>query len=468
MKLRSQLFFTLLFASAVLIALMFAVSNWSFNRGFLEYLNSVQLQRLDDLADSLTDYHDEHNNFDALANDPRMWRQQLDAGVGERSGRAGKPPPKRDRKGNGGRPRPSQPIVLANNNKQPLIGPKKLPNDMLWRPIVTDTGTVGYLGILPRNQLTDEVDKVFSSQQQKSFATAAIIMVFACALLAILLSSRLIRPLLDIQRAVTQISGGAFSHRVEAQRQDELGDLARDINQLAMTLEKNLKARQQWLAEISHELRTPVAVLQSEIEAIQDGVTSANDQSIASLHNETLRLSRLIQDLHELTLSDAGSLSYQMQNLDLVALIKERLQANQLSLQSAELAFSLDASPQKLFMNGDRDRLSQLIDNLLQNSLRYTDKPGQLQITLRHQDSQLIFIWEDTFPGVTDEQLPQLFDPLYRTEESRNRAHGGAGLGLSIVQKIIMAHQGTIEARSSELGGLCINMQLPINHRQSS
>ena len=285
-------------------------------------------------------------------------------------------------------------------------------------------------------------------------------MVLASAILAILMSSRLVKPIVGIQRAVSDISRGNFAHRVALDRRDELGELGRDVNQLAFTLEENLTARQQSFAEISHELRTPVAVLQGEIEAMQDGIKKIDVTSIASLHGETLRLSHLINDLHELSLMDVGSLNYQMIELDINELLRSRLSAAQQMLDEKRIEVQLDNTAATTQTMGDVQRLGQLFDNLLQNSIRYTNAGGKIEISLSSDERYLKLNWEDSAPGVRDEQLPHIFESLYRTEQSRSRESGGSGLGLAIAKKIIYAHQGVIAAEHSKLGGLCISLQL--------
>jgi two-component system sensor histidine kinase BaeS len=265
-----------------------------------------------------------------------------------------------------------------------------------------------------------------------------------------------------VNKAVSRISRGDYAERLDVLRRDEIGDLARNINRLAVTLDKNLGARQQWLAEISHELRTPVAVLQGEIEAMQDGVIPIDKSAIASLHGESLRLSRLIDDLHDLTMSDIGALSYRFEPLDLTRVIKERCDAGMAPAMTRCISITRQCPDEPLMVRGDRQRLVQLLDNLMQNSIRYTDPGGSIHVCVSRQSDDALISWQDSTPGVSDVQLPKLFDPLYRTEESRGRDTGGAGLGLSIVKKIVDAHEGRVEAAHSPSGGLAIHIQLPL------
>jgi len=489
MRLKYQLFISLLCVSAILIVLMYVFSNWSFNRGFLTYLNNVEEQRLNAVADELSDEYQLANGWSRLRSDESRWRainRQFARFGGEQRRRQNdkrrqgqqsesSAEPRNSNSGGEGRGSPNGPprgprLILADSDKQILIGSRRQSKKIIWRrqskkiiwkPILVNDVRVGFVGMPSRDSLSDELDQLFAAQQARSYRSAALAMVLVSALLAILLSSRIVKPIVRIQRAVSDISGGDFSHRVEATRRDELGELSRDINQLAFTLQENLTQRQQWLAEISHELRTPVAVLQGEIEAMQDGITQVDETAIGSLHVETLRLSRLINDLQELSASDVGSLNYRMIDLDLAELVQSRLNAGHSMLddKNIEVVFNNNLKSSKCV--GDEQRLGQLFDNLLQNSARYTNAGGKLVVSLSQDDGQLKLDWQDSSPGVQDDQLPFLFDSLYRTEESRSRETGGSGLGLSIAKKIADAHQATIEAGHSELGGLCITVRLP-------
>lgn len=482
MRLRYQLFLTLLLTSATLIAIMVAFNTWNFNRGFSNYVIDNEKQRLKPTINQLAYAYDRYKSWDWLKNDRqaldgfldpvrRNLRDGRDLG-NRRDGQTGRA--RRDQEVLGGEqqrptpnrapPRPGGPrprILLADENHIPLLGDNEPPKNVVWVPINWEDTTVGYLGIREPNGLPGELDLVFASQQLRSFAYTAVAMFLLSGLIAVALSSRIVKPILNLSRAVGHISGGDFQQRIENNSQDEIGDLSRNINQLARTLERNLKARQQWMAEISHELRTPVAILQGEIEAIQDGVNPLDQKAIESLHAESTRLGRLIDDLHELTLSDMGALNYQMEPLNLFDLVEQRVQSARPLTSEHKLSVSLNKRT-PIIVQADPQRLAQLIDNLLQNSVRYTDEGGAIEVSLSRKAGNAILEWVDSSPGVTAEQLPNLFEPLYRTEGSRSREFGGSGLGLSIVEKIVTAHQGQINAFHSPLGGLGIKVMLPI------
>lgn len=291
-------------------------------------------------------------------------------------------------------------------------------------------------------------------------------MVLLSALLSIPLASWLVKPLLKLKSAIVEVSQGNYAHRVGLSRKDEIGDLAQGINSLAGTLEQNRDARRRWVAEISHELRTPVSVLQAELEAMQDGLRRLDAHSVDSIHSEVRKLAHLIDDLHQLSLSDTGALEYRMAPLCLGIFIEAQMQSVAGKISETDLQISIDANSKPFLINADKQRLAQLVANLLQNSVRYTDSPGEVAIAVARTANGISLSWEDSAPGVLADELTHLFEPLYRAEKSRSRAHGGSGLGLSIVSRIVQAHGGDIQAAPSRLGGLKLVIEFPALSKQ--
>jgi two-component system sensor histidine kinase BaeS len=288
----------------------------------------------------------------------------------------------------------------------------------------------------------------------------AAILVLLAAGFALILAKRLIRPIRALAGATHDLASGRYHTRVPGTSSDELGQLARDFNSLALTLEKNEQARRQWVADISHELRTPLAVLRGEIEAIQDGIRRPTEASIRSLHGEVMRLSRLVDDLYQLSLSDLGVLTCRKEELDLAELLTDVLDSYREGLAAKEIGLSAEMEP-RCILSGDRERLHQLFSNLMDNSLKYTDSGGSLAVRMECREGRAVIDFLDSTPGVSEGELEKLFDRLYRVESSRNRKTGGAGLGLTICRNIAEAHAGTITARPSPSGGLWIRVVLP-------
>lgn len=454
MRLKYQLFLALLMASALLILLMYAISSWSFSKGLLDYVNQSAVQRASNAVAELESVYEEKQSWDWAHRESPQWIGVL--GQDPTRGNRGRPP---------GRRAPL--FVLADSERRTIIGPPRVSPETQWLAINNNGSIVGYLGYRRLNRLDSELDQAFEKQQTASFAYAGLGMVLLSAILAIPMASLLIKPLLRMGNAVEFMGQGDYTQRLPGQRNDELGELSRNINQLATTLEHNRESRQRWIAEISHELRTPMAVLRGEIEALQDGVRTMNADALNSLHSEIMRLNRLVDDLHTLSLSDIGALDYRTEAVVVESLLADFIEAKADDVASASLTLHTAFAEPGFVVNADSQRLLQLFSNLFQNSIRYTDEGGVLDIKTEHVNGKLHIVWADSSPGVPEDALPQLFDPLYRVENSRNRATGGSGLGLSIARKIVEGHEGSISASVSALGGLQLDICLPLRDLSS-
>ena len=205
---------------------------------------------------------------------------------------------------------------------------------------------------------------------------------------------------------------------------------------------------------------------------MQDGVRPLNSDTLDSLHTEVIHLNTLVNDLHELSMSDLGALVYEKEQLDIAELLEQSVDMHRPLAARHQINVHLNietSDPQReILMLGDEDRLMQLFDNLLQNTCRYTDPDGELHIVLRENADQVRIEWYDSAPGVQEADLQHLFDRLYRVEASRNRAKGGSGLGLTICQNIVHAHEGTISASPSPLGGLKLTIVFPRRPNKAS
>ena len=355
-------------------------------------------------------------------------------------------------------------LLLVDDQQTTLLGPDQIPNNVTMLPLRHQDKTVGQLGLLPLADLTESHELRFLKEQRLTLALVALAVVLVAAGLALPLAGRLVRPIKRLTIAVRKIAAGEFTTRVEVTTSDELGQLAQDFNLLALTLEKNEKTRRQWVADISHELRTPLAVLRAEIEALQDGVRPTTSDSIRSLHGEVLRLNRLVDDLYQLSLSDLGGLTYRKEEVDLAALIRTAIASYRSEFQDKGIVLDpLFAVDQVVPIFGDAERLGQLIANLMDNSLKYTDAGGRLAVGLNSEDGLAKLDLQDTPPGVDEDKLDRLFERLYRVESSRSRGAGGAGLGLAICKNIVEAHAGQITAKPSPLGGVWIQVTLPLS-----
>ncbi|APG27527.1 hypothetical protein A7E78_06540 [Syntrophotalea acetylenivorans] len=477
-SIKYRLFLAFLVATLTLVASMFLVTKLSFDRGFLRYINNVEQQRIEQLASELEQSFAENGSWDFLRYNPRAWRRLIFAAKPE----INLEPPPFDKPVNpAGRfpergPMPPPPPVSSNHferrvllldaEQKRIFGPRRYSADLELLSLNAQGNTVGYLAIVPPRAPRDLIDphqQQFFKKQRRSFAIIAIAMAGAAALLSVPLSRRLVRRITDLAAATHLLTAGQYQTRVQATASDELGQLARDFNSLALTLENNEQLRRQWVADISHELRTPLAVLRGEIEALQDGVRPQTPQSMSMLHGEVMHLSRLVEDLYQLALADIDALSCRKEPIDLSEILQQTADSFRGELVAHDVRLTCEFPAGKtVSMLGDDRRLRQLFSNLLENSLRYTDKGGELRIRMTTDGQRAVIHFEDTAPGVAEEKLERLFDRLYRVESSRSRNTGGAGLGLALCKTIVESHDGTIIARPSSLGGLRIEIDLPL------
>ncbi len=350
-------------------------------------------------------------------------------------------------------------ITLFDAARNRLIGPEPSPEGLRLVPVEVEGETVGWLGTPALPPPSSEAELRFLERQQQALMLIGMITLLVAGIASSLLAWRLLRPVKAVAAGARALAAGQFGSRVEVKGRDEIAGLAADFNHLAETLERNESARRRWIADISHELRTPLAVLRGEIEALQDGVRAATPENIASLHGEVQQLTKLVEDLYQLALSDLGALSYRMEGLTPAELVEEAVATFRNRFQEAGIALEPVIAPCGE-IDGDRQRLSQLLHNLLENSLRYTDRGGRAVLRVAQREAEVVIELIDSAPGVPAERLERLFDPLYREEGSRNRARGGAGLGLAICRNIVEAHQGVIEALPSPFGGVRIRVRL--------
>jgi two-component system sensor histidine kinase BaeS len=313
----------------------------------------------------------------------------------------------------------------------------------------------------PQPGPVDEVDRAFADAQRRTVLRAGVAALLLALLLAWIFARTLLAPLAALTAGTRALAAGDYARRVPAGRRDELGRLADDFNRLASTLERHREARRQWGVDIAHELRTPLSVLRGEVQALQDGVRRPDRAALDSLDAECTRLAALVDDLYQLALADAGGLEYRFETFDFAVRVRDAVARRQPAFDDAGLRLGADAAT-ACKVHGDPRRLDQLLDNLLGNALRYTDAPGQVRVSLTRQGAQCCLRVDDSAPGVPAGALPRLFDRLFRVDASRSRAHGGAGLGLAIVAAIVAAHDGTAKAIPSPLGGLRVEIRLPV------
>lgn len=447
----AKLFFAIFSTCMLVLITMHWGVRLSFEHGFVDYIKRGNEQRLILLSDALADQYEQHGSWEFLRNNNKLVFTILRS-LEQNPDASNQLPP------HGWRTQ----FWIIDQQYHVLVGPRTpVPPEGTRRTITTSNNkVVGWVIGSPPERLTRSTDINFDQQQRRtSWLIVGLSMLLAAAV-TWLMSRGLLAPVKRLVEGTHHLAAGDFSKRVEVGSRDELGRLAQDFNRLASSLEKNESMRRAFMADISHELRTPLAILRGELEAMQDGVRKLTPEAIASLQAEVVTLSKLVDDLHQLSLSDEGALAYRKAPTDLVSLLEMVGGIFRARFASRQLSLTLSL-PQNAPFFGDADRLMQLFTNLLENSLRYTDAGGGLRVSLEQQPDKFLLHFDDSAPGVTDEQRQQIFERFYRTEGSRNRASGGSGLGLTICKNIVEAHGGTLSADHSDSGGLRISVELP-------
>jgi len=566
-RVQYKLFAITLLASLLLVSLMMALAQWSFDRGLLEHVNKRALQQYQTLSEQLASHYQQQGSWQSLQVSRYSWLQmQADAGIdieprelrharekqgrkqdsnnqrarhSDRRGKHGsgnefrspdfkllrdsqdfrpkqrlddqrkrlpdhlradhfspddRPP--RDRRAENNevnrppkperRPPPrkkdkQEPLALLTVDKELITGSlvklehrqylaiylSGIENELTQK---SPENIIGYLSYANRERLLDDYDLDLSTQLSSNLWWIAALMVLLSASLALPFSKLLLRPLKPMVDSIHTLAKGNFSHRIAVENKDEIGRVAEDINHLAQQLEEIDTSRKTWLANISHELRTPLAVMRGELEAMLDGVRELNATNVGSAHQEVLHLQRLVEDLYQLTSSDLGNdevaeMSYQKQELDFAVLLEDDLERFQPLISKAGLSFNfvnhITEQGEEAWLQGDASRLSQLVHNLVNNSIKYTHSPGTLVADLALKNDVIIFTLMDSAPSVKEHELDKIFDHLYRAEQSRNRKTGGSGLGLAICKKIAQSHGGELTASLSDLGGIKMTLCLP-------
>lgn len=302
----------------------------------------------------------------------------------------------------------------------------------------------------------------FLGSLRRSLWLAGLGAVLAAALISLLIVRYVTLPVGRLRRAAAAVAGGDLSARVEATSSDELGELANSFNHMAESLARQEAVRRTLMQDIAHELRTPLTVMQGTLEALQDGVLEPTPERLESCRQEVALLSRLVDDLRDLSLAEAGQLRLHKMAVDLLPFLERAVATHQAQARqrgvSLSLATSLPAAP----VEADLQRLDQVVGNLLSNALRHTPQGGSITVSVSKDGHRAVVSVADTGGGIPPEELPRVFDRFYRGDPSRSRATGGSGLGLSIVKGLVEMHGGQVWAESTVGQGSRFSFSLPL------
>jgi signal transduction histidine kinase len=336
--------------------------------------------------------------------------------------------------------------TLNELNGQP-IPPTQMNNGA---PILVDNRLVGTIIVTPAdNSPSGTPAGDFFSSVNRAIAGSVVAAGLLALILGAVLSVQITSPLRQLKKAASAIAHGDLNQRVNITSHDEMGELGQTFNLMAESLANAETQRQRLVADVAHELRTPLAAIQGTLEGMQDGVLPLDEEQLAALYTETTLLNRLVGDLRLLSLAEAGQLKLERQEIepgDFLERVVERAKS-QANPKNIRLETAIQAGLPPVWI--DSDRITQVLNNLISNALRYTPEGGAItvQASLLEGDQLQVSV-TDTGAGIDAENLPYVFDRFYRADKSRTRSSGGSGLGLAIVRQLVEAHGGSVKAES--------------------
>jgi signal transduction histidine kinase len=329
-------------------------------------------------------------------------------------------------------------------------------------PVEVEGQQVGYLLPGPRIDDFSETEQAFLRNVTLTIVSVGVLASAIAILLGLFLTWQLTGPLRRLTAAAEGIAGGDLSQKVDIKSKDELGQLGRAFNHMAASLAQAEKLRQNMVADIAHELRTPLSVMRGNLEAIMDGVFEPTKENVAAIHKDTLLLARLVDDLQELALAEAGQLKIEREPTDLVSLLERTLASVSPKARADDVRLVRDLPEVSPLVNIDSQRIGQVLLNLLDNALQYSPAGGTVTVKARQEGEAVRVDIMDQGPGLSPDELSLVFERFYRADKARSRATGGTGLGLSIVKQLVEAHGGEVWADTEAGKGATFSFRLPL------
>jgi signal transduction histidine kinase len=359
-------------------------------------------------------------------------------------------------------------VTLADANGTIVVGPPGIAGTQMpaterqgATPIAVDGSTVGYLVLAsngPSQLEADLLARVNRAVWLAALAAGAVALIVGGAL-----AIGLLRPVRELTAASRALAQGDLTRRVPVRSQDEIGELSASFNRMAANLERAERLRREMTADIAHELRNPLAVMQAQLEAIIDGVYPAEPESIQTVLEQSTMLNRLVEDLRTLALADSGQLALERRRVDLRHNLEQSAESYRAQAEKAGVALVMELPQDEVLADVDPGRIEQVLGNLIGNAIRHAPSASKIVLSLRGMVSDHTAVIEvaDRGEGIPAEALPFVFERFYRADRARDRGHGGTGLGLSIARQLIEAHGGKISAANRDGGGAVFRVELP-------
>jgi signal transduction histidine kinase len=295
----------------------------------------------------------------------------------------------------------------------------------------------------------DEVQHIFLDAAHRYIIWAGVIALMLGILISFLLIKRILRPIYQMGMITGKIAQGDYTKRLEITSSDEIGELARSFNMMTDSLDRFERMREDMVANVAHELRAPLTNMRGYLEALNDGVLPPSEKTLELLHAETLRLVTLTDELLLLSKADIARSTLNLTKTNLTECIMQVLDLFQAVFKSKEITVETKFPATPVEVNADENKLGQILNNLLQNASQYTPPGGQVRIIVEQSSEWTRITFTNSGDGISDKDLPFIFERFYRAEKSRSRKYGGAGIGLAIVKELVAAHGGQTGADSS-------------------
>jgi two-component system sensor histidine kinase BaeS len=331
-------------------------------------------------------------------------------------------------------------------------------------PIVVNGVTVGTLFIRDRGiEALYQIENTVLHSMALATFWGAVITALIALVVGAWMSRRITRPLKQMIQAIGQTAQGDLQTRLEIRSNDEFGEVARAFNDMTDQLSRTEEARRHLVADVAHELRIPLTVIRGQLELIQEGVKPAEPATLLPIQDEVMRLTRLVQDLHQLSLAEVGKLPLEKKPTNMLRFL-ERIRDNfQVESEDKQVVIAISSAlaEEDTVVSVDPDRITQVFVNLLGNALRYSPPGSEIAIRLDKDQDFLVVSVADMGPGIAEEHIPFIFNRFYRADEDRSRESGGTGIGLAIAKEFVEAHGGRIEVQSTVGKGTCFRVYLP-------
>lgn len=482
----AKLFMGILAVCALTALAMGLITRVTFQQGFADYLAELEQNRVALLATELEEEYAAHGNWN-FVQIPQNWRKFIfrfsrpgDEKRLQQSGAANildtlSSAERTRRYFENAHLRSTLGLLLP--DKTTLIAGHKPKKEAEWLPLTVDDEIVAWITREPISSLTAAVDIRFHEKHLTALILIMALGIGVAAVAALLMAKTLIAPIKRLADTSNRLASGDFSARVPAATSayeaetddpgkfDELQIFTAQFNQMAAALESHEEARRAFMAEVSHDLRTPLSILRGELEALEDGVRPLTKESLQSLSGEVEILERLVGDIFTLALADVGRLAYDKKRQDIVQILAQILSAYADRVAAKNLQLEQRLPDDAIFVYADTGRITQVIRNILENSMRYTNPGGIIRVECQSTENSVSIAVADSPPSIQPEELARVFERFHTGDQSRNRKRSGSGLGLAICRTLVEAHQGTIEAAPSPLGGLQIRFTLPVCHK---